>query len=251
MSLIDHRSILRTGARLLLFNRRSDVHFDDPLSAIPLTLTALYSLWLRLTYPFAGIGRPFEIHPTCELRRQVSHRIKFGNDVMVHPNVWFNVSAPLQGKREPAIVIDDRCNIERGCMISAKNSIHFEPDILFGPAAIVMDHGHGYEEVSIPIRDQGITEGGRITIGQGCWIGHGAAIVCVQGELSLGRNCVVAANSLVTRSFPPYSVISGNPARVVKQYDPSKMSWVLGSARGAELPSFKPALDVANATQLV
>jgi serine acetyltransferase len=41
---------------------------------------------------------------------------------------------------------------------------------------------------------------------------------------------VVAANSLVTRSFPDYSVIAGNPARVVKQYDVQKKQWVLGSA---------------------
>ena len=245
MPLINPRTILRTGAHLLLFDRRSDVHFDDPLTAFPLTLTALYSLWVGLTFPFAEKGQRFEIHPTCELRRQVSHRIKFGSDVKLHQNVWFNVAAPLQGKREPTIVVDDRCNIERGSMISAKNCIHFEPDVLFGPAAVVMDHSHAYEDIRVPIRDQGVTEGGRITIGQGCWIGHGAAIVCPQGELTLGRNCVVAANSLVTRSFPPYSIISGNPARVVKQYDPVKMMWVLGSSRAPEIAQLKPELDAA------
>jgi acetyltransferase-like isoleucine patch superfamily enzyme len=224
---------------MLLFNRRSEVRFDDPLTMLPLAFEALYSWWVSLTYPFAEKGRRLKIHPTCELHRQASHRMKFGTDVKLHQNVWLNVAGSLQGKRDATITIEDRCNIERGSMISAKNCIHFEPDVLFGPAALVMDHGHAYEDISLSIRDQGITEGGRIRIGQGCWIGHGAAIVCTQGELTLGRNCVVAANSVVTRSFPPYSIISGNPARVVKQYDPVKKAWALGSSRTIELPALK------------
>jgi acetyltransferase-like isoleucine patch superfamily enzyme len=102
-----------------------------------------------------------------------------------------------------------------------------------------MDHGHAYEDIGVPIREQGVTEGGRIRIGQGSWIGFGAAIVCPKGELTLGRNCVVGANSVVMRSFPPYSVISGNPARVIKQYDPAKNRWVLGFAQPTEAAATK------------
>jgi acetyltransferase-like isoleucine patch superfamily enzyme len=61
--------------------------------------------------------------------------------------------------------------------------------------------------------------------------------VCDKGELVLGRNCVVAANSLVTRSFPPHCLIAGNPARVVQQFDPVKNEWVLGGARKKESKS--------------
>jgi acetyltransferase-like isoleucine patch superfamily enzyme len=50
----------------------------------------------------------------------------------------------------------------------------------------------------------------------------------------LGRNCVVAANAVVTRSFPPYSVIFGDPARVIKQFHPVKNAWVLGSVPSAQ-----------------
>jgi acetyltransferase-like isoleucine patch superfamily enzyme len=45
----------------------------------------------------------------------------------------------------------------------------------------------------------------------------------------IGRGSVVGANSLVCRSVPAHSVVAGNPARLVKQYDPLKKMWVLGS----------------------
>ena len=53
--------------------------------------------------------------------------------------------------------------------------------------------------------------------------------MCGRGELVIGRGSVVGANSVVSRSVPAYSVVAGNPAKIVKQYDQDKKVWVLGS----------------------
>jgi acetyltransferase-like isoleucine patch superfamily enzyme len=98
---------------------------------------------------------------------------------------------------------------------------------------IILDHNHAYEDINVPIIRQGITEGGRVRIGEGSWIGHGAAIVCSRGELTIGRHCVVSANSLVTRSIPDYSVVLGTPAAIIRQYDPEKRAWRMGQVRSA------------------
>jgi acetyltransferase-like isoleucine patch superfamily enzyme len=89
-----------------------------------------------------------------------------------------------------------------------------------------MDHNHEFANTELPILEQGVTEGGRIIVERGCWLGHGAVIVCNRGDLILGRNSVVGANAVVTKSFPPFSVIVGNPARLVKTYDQQSKKWI-------------------------
>jgi acetyltransferase-like isoleucine patch superfamily enzyme len=130
------------------------------------------------------------------------------------------------------ITIEDNCAIGPDSVISAKNQIYIERDVLIAGAVLIMDHNHAYEDITVPIVNQGITEGGRIRIGKGCYIGHGAAILCPRGELTIGRNCVVAANSVVTRSIPDYSLVAGLPARIMRQYDPETKTWRIGKTRG-------------------
>ena len=47
----------------------------------------------------------------------------------------------------------------------------------------------------------------------------------------IGRHSIVGANSVVSRSVLPYSVVTGNPARVAKSYDASSAQWVMGSSK--------------------
>jgi acetyltransferase-like isoleucine patch superfamily enzyme len=206
--------------------RRDRIWFEDPLRIIPRVLNNLYSFWVRTTYPFAAIGRDVHFHYTWDSRKYLAHRMSIGAATTIGKDCHFGISAPDRQKPgDPVISIGENCVIVRRVQISARNCVHVERDVVLAANVLVMDHNHGYENINLPIRDQGDTPGGRIRIEQGCWVGHGAAIVCSSGELVLGRNCVVAANALVTKSFPPYSVIVGNPARVVRQYDPAKGSW--------------------------
>jgi acetyltransferase-like isoleucine patch superfamily enzyme len=198
---------------------------QDPLQLLSRSLTKLYSIWVNLTYPFASKGHKLSIHWTCDLLRSQAHQIKLGNSVQIRKDAIVNVVAPPEQNGEPIIVVDDDCCISLRCQISAKNCIHIERDVITAPAVLITDHGYAHEDGIPPNGEQGVTKGGRIRIGQGSWIGHGAAIVCTQGELVLGRNCVVGANAVVTGSFPPYSVLVGNPARVIKQFDPVRNAW--------------------------
>jgi acetyltransferase-like isoleucine patch superfamily enzyme len=211
--------------------RKPRIPFEDPLNLSSWAITKLYGLWVSATYPFASIGSNLFIHPTAVLSRRIAPGIKLGNSIIIRNNAWMNTFDLDESDDGVKIIIDDHCVINGQCVISAKNKIHLEQNVMVSACALIMDHNHAYEEVGLPIQAQGLTPGGTIRIEQGCWIGHGAAIVCGQGELVLGRNSVVAANALVTRSFPPYSVIVGNPARLAKQFDTVTGSWVGGTNR--------------------
>jgi acetyltransferase-like isoleucine patch superfamily enzyme len=167
----------------------------------------------------------------------MARRIKLGNSVTMGKDVWLNIIPAAVG--EVNIVIDDNCCIAARSWISAKNHIHLEQDVNIAPSVLIMDHGHAYENPNVPIRKQPPTQGGRIRIERGCRIGQGAVIFCAQGELVLGQNCVVAPNAVVLRSAPPYSVISGNPARVIERLDPSQANLVWQSRPPGQLEPAK------------
>jgi len=70
---------------------------------------------------------------------------------------------------------------------------------------------HNFDDLDTPIRDQGgLFE--KVSIGEDTWIGNGALIMA-----NVGNKCVIAAGSVVTQDVEDYSIVAGNPARVIKK----------------------------------
>ena len=68
----------------------------------------------------------------------------------------------------------------------------------------------------------------RTVVADDVWIGGNSVII--QG-LKIGTHSIIASGSVVTRDVPPYSVVAGNPARVIKQYNFETHQWEKPAAR--------------------
>src|ERR1700722_11061703 len=132
--------------------------FEDPLSLIPRAMTKLYSLWVSATYPFASVGGNLSIHYTAQMSRRMASRIKLGDSLMIRKDAWLNVVR--EADDEPKIIIEDGCLIGARSVISAKNLIHIERDVILATQVLIMDHNHAMTALVFPLRPQGATPGG-------------------------------------------------------------------------------------------
>lgn len=69
---------------------------------------------------------------------------------------------------------------------------------------------HNFADLNTPIKDQGGTFQ-KISIGKNCWLGNGAMIMA-----NIGEGCIVGAGSVVIHDIPAYSIVAGNPAKIIK-----------------------------------
>jgi acetyltransferase-like isoleucine patch superfamily enzyme len=80
---------------------------------------------------------------------------------------------------------------------------------------------HGYLDIHTPIREQKCTAL-PVIIEDDCWIGTNAVITA---GVTIGKHSVIAGGSVVTKDVPPFCVVGGNPARILKQYNDASGEW--------------------------
>jgi maltose O-acetyltransferase len=86
-------------------------------------------------------------------------------------------------------------------------------DVMMGPQAIFYSKYHNFDRTDIPIIDQGMGDYEKIVIEDDVWIG--ARVIVLKG-VHIGKGAILGAGSVVTKDVPSYSIVAGNPARVIK-----------------------------------
>jgi acetyltransferase-like isoleucine patch superfamily enzyme len=119
------------------------------------------------------------------------------------------------------ITMGDRSNAQFYVHFAAAGSVQIGQDVWIGGRTFISDHDHIWpnRDFELDVRP--------VVIGDGCWLGEGCAIL---KGVELGRQCVVGANAVVTRSAPAGSMLAGVPARIIKRLDETRQTWVPASA---------------------
>lgn len=149
------------------------------------------------------IGPGYDIDPVLK-------GVVLGDNVIVGRNAWFDISRETKGGK---IFVDDRTQIGRNVVMSACKKISVGKKCLISYNVTITDHDHNVLDPDIPPLEGGITEGWEVIVEDECFIGAHSFIL---KGVHLGKHLVVGANSVVTKSFPPYSVIAGSPAKLIR-----------------------------------
>lgn len=143
--------------------------------------------------------------------------------LFIEDDVYIAQYAWLMGnkKRDEALRIKSGTTLGHYAHIVAIESVVIESNVLIADNVFISDCTHSYENIGIPVIRQDVKILSSVIIGEGSWLGEN---VCVCGA-SIGKHCVIGANSVVTTDIPDYCVAVGSPARVVKKYDFEKNEW--------------------------
>lgn len=119
-------------------------------------------------------------------------------------------------KLKPSIVIGNNVRMNEGCHLTAIQRIVLGNGILLGSRVLITDNSHGNNSLSecdIPPAERPLYSKGPVNIGDNVWIGDGAVIL---PGVTIGRGSIIGANAVVTKSVPEYTIVGGNPARVIR-----------------------------------
>lgn len=123
-----------------------------------------------------------------------------------------------------------KVNIEKGAQFSPRTSLGDYSGIginaringtctigdyvMMGTDVVVITRNHAFERTDIPMMHQGFEQERPVVIGNDVWIGDRAIILA---GVHVGDGAIIAAGAVVTHDVPPYSVVAGVPARVIKE----------------------------------
>lgn len=187
------------------------------LARFRLKLSRVWFHFFQTRY-LGGCGS--KTHVFAPFRIDGADNIRIGNNTVIQAYSWL-YCLPIEGQ-EAKLTIGSDCVFGYNNHITSVSNVHIEDKVLTANNVYISDNVHSYENIDIPIIDQPVRFKRATRICFGTWIGENVSIIGV----TIGKNCVIGSNSVVTRDIPDYSVAVGAPAEIIKYFDPGIQAWV-------------------------
>lgn len=127
--------------------------------------------------------------------------IKSGKNNKINKGVLISENLKLGDN----VVINEGVRIRKGCSIGSF--------VELAPGVTLLTQNHEFNDINVPITNQGVSELKGIVIEDDVWVGTNAIVL---PGITLSKGTVIGAGSVVTKDFPKYSVVAGNPARLIR-----------------------------------
>lgn len=142
------------------------------------------------------------------------HGIEIGEDTIIMHGAVLHVYN-FRGLPHAGIKIGCNSLVGEYSVIRGQGGVEIGDRVYTSPFTQIIAVNHVFDDPSRPFVDQGITAEG-IVIEDDVWLGAGAVIT---DGVRVGQGAVVAAGAVVTRDVPPYTVVGGVPARIIKKIE--------------------------------
>lgn len=139
------------------------------------------------------------------------HGIALADRVTIREFAWIQGRSGLNHPAD-GLSIGARTYIGPRATIGIGGPIHIAQDVQAGAGLTITAEAHAADDEGSYV--SGRVERRGVRIGARCWLGNNVSII---DGVEIGDDCVIGANSLVTRSIPAGSVAFGTPARVQRQ----------------------------------
>ncbi len=186
------------------------------INSIEDLIKKLYSKCIRYSFKRCG-----SVYIMPSVRIDNPQHIILESGVSLMRRGWLYAIISQVGEEQPLITIKDDTKIYDNFHITCSKKLEIGKKCLINRNVLITDTIHNYENIDIPIIDQGIRNSPTI-IGDNCWIGNNAVII----SSIIGKHCVISANSVVVnKSIPDFSVVAGNPSKIIKKFNLNSKTW--------------------------
>jgi len=152
-----------------------------------------YGAWAKLVRRFACRG----------LFKHMGHHVN------IERGAWFGSGQNIE--------IGDFSGMGVNCRINGP--VRIGSHLMMGPDVMIISRRHNFSRLDIPMMFQGDGEPKLVVIEDDVWIGARAIIL---PGVRIGQGAIIGAGAVVTKDVPPFAIVGGNPARVIKSRIPEQ-----------------------------
>jgi acetyltransferase-like isoleucine patch superfamily enzyme len=157
-------------------------------------------------------GRDFIVEDYAEVNCMTYRGIVAGDRVTIGKHAIIRPTNIYGSAIGEGLKIGNNSSIGPYSYIGCSGYIEIGDNVMMSPRVSIYAENHLFDRTDQTIKDQGVKRE-FVKIEDDCWI---AANTVILAGVTIGRGSVIAAGSVVTRDIPPYSVVGGVPAKVIK-----------------------------------